>query len=73
MPVWRDSDLPALAADFASKHGLQPKMARRLERMLAEQRAAVLASLAATAASLGTTGTAVTSTMGAGSIAAVRS
>lgn len=39
--MYADSDLAALAASFAAKHGLPRKMARRLERMLAAQRDAV--------------------------------
>lgn len=42
VPVWRDSDLAAVAAEFAGKHGLPRKVARRLERMLTAQRDAVV-------------------------------
>ena len=42
LPVWRDSDLSALAADFAEKHALPRKMARRLEKLMAEQRDAIV-------------------------------
>jgi len=37
IPVWRDSDLTVLASEFALKHGLTKKMARRLERMIASE------------------------------------
>lgn len=47
VPVWRDSDLGALAAAFVDKHGLPKKMARRLERMLATQRDSVTGTAAA--------------------------
>ena len=41
LPVWRDSDLSELAGDFAEKHALPRKMARRLEKLIAEQRDAI--------------------------------
>ena len=49
VPVWRSSDLGALAASFAEKHKLPPRTARRLERMLEAQRDAVVASATASA------------------------
>ena len=49
MPIWRGDDLAALAVDFCAKHGLPDKMVRRLTVMLEQQRAAVLATLAAAA------------------------
>ena len=41
LPVWRDSDLGVLAAEFADKHGLPKKMAKRLEKLMEEQRTAI--------------------------------
>jgi hypothetical protein len=42
LPVWKDSDLSAVAAGFAEKHELPRKMARKLEKLMAEQRDAIL-------------------------------
>jgi hypothetical protein len=42
IPVYRHSDVAQLAAAFAAKHGLPKKMTRRLEKLLAAQRDAVL-------------------------------
>lgn len=47
IPVWRDSDLKGLAAEFAAKHGLTRKMARRLEKMIASEAHRAGISLAA--------------------------
>ena len=47
IPVWRDSDLIALSSDFALKHGLNRKMSKRLERLMAAQREAVVGAVAA--------------------------
>ena len=46
VPIWREDDVAALAADFGAKHGLSDKMVKRLAVMLEQQRAAVLATLA---------------------------
>ena len=49
IPIWTDSDLPTVAADFAAKHGLPKRMAKRLERMMETQRNGVLTGTSATA------------------------
>ena len=41
LPVWRDSDLAVVAAEFAEKHALPKKMAKRLEKLMEEQRTAI--------------------------------
>jgi hypothetical protein len=41
IPVWRDSDLAAVAEEFSQKHALPKKMAKRLERLMEEQRKAI--------------------------------
>jgi hypothetical protein len=48
VPVWADTDLTALAIEFTARHDLAPKMTRRLERMLRQQREAVLSGQDAT-------------------------
>ena len=37
IPVWKTSDVRQLAADFAAKHNLSSKLAKRLERMIAAE------------------------------------
>jgi hypothetical protein len=37
IPVWKSSDVRQLAADFAAKHSLSGKLAKRLERMIAAE------------------------------------
>jgi len=37
IPVWKSSDVRQLAADFAAKHNLSAKLAKRLEKMIAAE------------------------------------
>jgi len=44
VPLWRDTDCGDVAAAFAQKHALAPKVATKLARLLEAQRTAILSA-----------------------------